>query len=102
VFILTIFYNKIPEIIYLALEHDSVEIISNFNEKIVSMINIPTLTFASSDVVDASISMPASMDSWDGLISFIEQQTENSSLSHINLSKKDTLFSDFKIFNCKK
>lgn len=31
--------------------------------------------------VDASISMPASMDSWDGLISFIEQQTENSSLS---------------------
>lgn len=31
--------------------------------------------------VDESISMPASMDSWDALISFIEQQTENSSLS---------------------
>jgi len=31
--------------------------------------------------VDASLSLPASMDSWDALISFTEEQTEDSPLS---------------------
>jgi len=48
----TIFYNKIPEIIYLALEYDIVTIISNFTEKICNMFNIPTLTYESNDDVD--------------------------------------------------
>lgn len=50
----TIFYNKIPEIIYLALEYDIVTIVSNFNDNIATRFNIPTLTYASHDDVVAS------------------------------------------------
>ena len=53
----TIFYNKIPEIIYLALEYDIVTIVSNFNDKICNIFNIPTLTYASVDDVDTSNSI---------------------------------------------
>ena len=42
-----IFYNKIAEIHFLALEYDNIIIYSSFNEKIKSIINIPTITYLS-------------------------------------------------------
>ena len=54
----TTFYNKIPEIMYLALEYDIVTIVSNFNDKIATLLNIPTIMYVSHDVhVDASKSI---------------------------------------------
>ena len=56
----TTFYNKIPEIIYLALEYDIVTIVSNFNDKIATVLNIPTIMYVShddNDDVDASKSI---------------------------------------------
>lgn len=53
----TTFYNKIPEIIYIALECDIVTIVSNFNDNICNMFNIPTLTYASHDDIDTSNSI---------------------------------------------
>jgi hypothetical protein len=39
-----VFYNKLSEIIFLALEYDVVTIASNFNEKIKDIFHIPTVT----------------------------------------------------------
>lgn len=40
------FYNKIPEIIFLALEYDRINIVSNFNDKISNILKIPTIIFS--------------------------------------------------------
>jgi len=43
------FYDKISEIIFLALEHDMITIVSNFNEKIQKILDIPTITYLDFD-----------------------------------------------------
>jgi len=40
------FYNKISEIIYLALEYDVVTIVSNFNDKVKTICKIPTILYS--------------------------------------------------------
>jgi hypothetical protein len=40
------FYNKIPEIIYLALEYDVITIVSEFNDKIASILKIPSIIYS--------------------------------------------------------
>jgi hypothetical protein len=45
------FYNKISEIIYLALEYDVITIISNFNDKLASILKIPTIIYSAYDNV---------------------------------------------------
>jgi hypothetical protein len=42
---INIFYEKIPEIYFLALEHDIITIISKFNDKIKQKINIPIINY---------------------------------------------------------
>jgi hypothetical protein len=44
-------YNKISEIIYLALEYDVVTIVSNFNDTIANMFSIPTIMYSECDDV---------------------------------------------------
>lgn len=45
------FYNKIPDIIYLALEYDVITIISNFNDKIINIFKIPTIMYSTYDSI---------------------------------------------------
>jgi len=55
---INIFYNKIPEIIYLVLEYDAVKIVSNFNDKIANIFKIPTIIYSvSDDIVGNYISL---------------------------------------------
>jgi hypothetical protein len=42
---ITIFYEKIPEIYFLSLDYDNITIISNFNDEIIKLINIPTIIY---------------------------------------------------------
>jgi hypothetical protein len=51
---LNTFYNKIPEINFLALEYDVITIVSGFNDKISQIIKIPTVSY--SEFYNVSIS----------------------------------------------
>ena len=47
---ITIFYEKIPEIYFLSLDYDNITIISNFNDEIIKLINIPTIIYTTNNM----------------------------------------------------
>lgn len=61
---LNVFYKKISEIIFLALEYDGIIIVSKFNDKISEIIKIPTVSYLDNDD-DISISNEIYIDNFE-------------------------------------